>query len=378
MGEKSLVWVFRSFQYEFSGINILPCILFYHKLPEVILYSEMRNLHILRYPSLADITKIFKSDTNLVSKECFAYGYNKELLSEKLNEEKFNIETQFSKYKVIQASRDKRLLTIHHVVEFKNDHYNSYVYTKKKSNKFPLDDIGIEKSLIKTTTATISSIEASQESFVDFIEIIYFQTPASELILERSEKCITVSAYKERSITRLPIIMNSKQLKPRNSIIQRNFSIAFKPASKLIKPKMKISQSKLNVSIGLFPELNRKNLSTSIFFCNGYYCNLKIQVNSITHKRKVPFRKYIGVYHELIQEALKFINFPISEGVFDEEFDKVYEDLLGEYYGNKKDYFNNSLNKTTFNNRDLVTLCPICFKIFNKAYFKETTYNYYF
>ena len=278
-------------------------------------------------------------------------------------------EIHFSKFCYIQATRDMNYTTYKHVFQLKTDHYNSVILLDNQKTEEKINDITKEKVMVKFSMNILNYIENSSELTLDTLETKFYENSKDEIIIENFEKCYTYISFNLKPEKPLPIVMFSTLFNPRISKFSQSF---YKHSlnSLTLNPKLKISKSKLLGYLNKLPSVNLTHHSSEIIFCQGSYCKIKIEQNSILQKKKIPFKKYISISHNIVKQTLEKITFPISNSEFDSIFDKIFEELLLKHYKFKVKSFDRSLYHN-FHENDLIPLCQVCFKIFHNAYLKE-------
>ena len=369
MTEKTWTWVLNSFEEQNPELPMYPVLLIKSNFPYKLFYAEGKILKVKTFPTLSEISKIFTNNPNIQTKNTFATGFLLDNSKEIISESQFLCEIYYSKYIAIQLQRNKDFKTFYHKIEFRLDHYNSFLYNVQNNKRTLINNITIEKQILRLSKKVVLNIENSSEKIVNSIELVYFQNDSNVFFLETIEKCVVKEDQSQFSIEYCTVVANSIESNSQSQILRKNLSYIIKPTFSTIKPKFKI-KNKLNTCLALFPLL--KNSTQNLNFCHGSYCDKQINFFSIQKKRKVLFQKYKRLPHDSIKTILNLLIFPMDEADFDERFDKIFEEFLLTSFKRPKE---KNLNMSMKYDKELVTLCPVCFKIFSKLHSKNQNFS---
>ena len=363
-----------------NEIHLLPVIVFKRKLPRKLVFSEKGVARVCNFPELLKMMKVFEGCCEQ-HEDFFAQGITKSWETRTISKERFKCEILHSKFFMIKATMGLYSNIYHNTINYKTDHYNSFLCKLEGHNTIRVNNFTQEKKISKLSAKMIESIEKHENGFIDSIEIVYIKGPNEEYYIERFEKLSFSISQKHRSINSIPVILDSIQLEPRASKISHSQSFIIKskipqikPTTYNLKPTLQITRSKLESYLKTQQNLNSTDNFGTSFYCSGNYCNLDINVRTGTRK-KILLRRYMSISHTCIRRALDLMQFPMSESTFDDTFEPFYKHLLKQSNKFKNSKHDMSLSKS-YIDKDFIILCPTCLKIFNKTYLIEYVHRY--
>lgn len=356
-------------QHGMQGVFVTPTVIYKRMVPFKLLYVLHGTLQVLLNPELKLIQKVFENFSD--SNENFARGTKRNLKNVEISKERFNCEILCSKFSILQAISNQSKTVYVHSVVFRINHFNSVLYCFKEDLRTFVKDFQKEKKVARSSIRILE--KAGKNRLVETAEIKYCCWNG-EFYAENIGKCMYLVGYDgERTITSFPIVLNSSQWQLRfakmmhsQSTLMQSNAFCIKPNVFSLKPALKITKKRLEGYLEKFPDVITKK-SMSNFFCHGYYCSIQIKMRLYV-KKMVLFRKFMNLSHGLVKKTLEIMQFPMSETQFNSVFERIFEEILVSGYREKNP--NKNLSQS-FNDKDMVTLCPICYKIFNTAYLIE-------
>ena len=368
MEEANWIWIMDSIAGAVGEtvccLYILPLVIMKGQSPGKLVYTNLNGRVLcIDFPSASQVLTYFRQSLSIGQNLMKLKGFNADGSVEVFKEDKTEYAMSNSRFVVIQGIREKGT-AYHHVIEFSKQAYVSSPYLLYGTSLQIINDINLEKMLLVYSINVIHLIEKSRQRNVNKIEFIYLQDSTGKLWLEKIKSCSLSRLDLHRlSILQSKITINSSKYRKILKKFDRNLLGVTLSAPKFqLKPKMRISKNK--ISEFMRPSLSESSFNTSVV-CSGYYCGKQVTLSRITRSRKASARQFFLISHELIKRVFKYLELPLTEAEFCERFTELYKKIFGSSLLHNPPQAKS--RQKEFDKADSVTLCPICFTIFNLA-----------